>query len=91
VSKIESTPTIPQSSKGKGKERVVEQSPKTIDLPKPTVPLTISSVRKLISKHKSTKETNAQDQSIEIENIHNSPGEGERNVKKDQQTIKRRT
>jgi hypothetical protein len=50
VSKTESTPTVPQSSKGKGKERVAEKSPKTIELPKPTVPLTRSSARKLISR-----------------------------------------
>jgi hypothetical protein len=53
-----------------------------MELPKPTTPLTRSSARKLISEHKPVEETHAQDQSIEIEKIHTSPGEGERNVKR---------
>ena len=59
MSKIKSTPTIPQSSKGKGKERVVEQSPKKMEIPKPTSPLTRYSARKLISEHKPVEETHA--------------------------------
>jgi hypothetical protein len=42
----------------------------------------ISSVRNLISEHNPTEETHAQEESIEIENIHTSPGEGERNFKR---------
>jgi hypothetical protein len=64
MSKKETTTIVPKSSKGKGKERVVEKSPKTMELPKPTTPLTISSARKLISEHKPIEKTHACDQSI---------------------------
>jgi len=53
-----------------------------MDLPKPIALLTRSLARKFISEHKPVEETHAQDQSMEIEKIHTSPAEGERNVKR---------
>jgi hypothetical protein len=53
-----------------------------MDVPKPTTPLTRSLARKWISEHNPTEETHTQDQFIEIEKNHTSPGESEKNVKR---------
>jgi hypothetical protein len=76
-SKKESSLKIPEASKEKERRK----SPKTVDLIKPTPPLTRSSARKITSDYKLAEETLAQGQPAPVEKTYTSPGEGEKTIK----------
>jgi hypothetical protein len=63
------------------KEKESMQSPKTVDLIKPTPPLTRSLSRNITYDYKLVEETQAHGQLSSVEKIHTSPREGEKNVK----------
>jgi hypothetical protein len=75
--KRESISKVLEASKGKE----IKQSPKVVDLTKPTSPLTRSSTRRISSECKFAEETQAQGQPILVEKIQTSPGKGEKTIK----------
>jgi hypothetical protein len=73
VPDVQTSPVKAFSKKEISKGREVMQIPKTTVLAKPTTPLTRSSAKKV--------SLDAQDQPVEIEKPHTSPGEGEKTIK----------